>query len=112
MLESIKNWVIQLNDVANKEINNVMLYVGDESGEPNREHEIQYTIVAIYLGLQKSNPPNAPPKWQKFKGNIYFQMSVFVFLHCFLFSNFPLFFVFPFRLMYRLYLVLKGEREI
>lgn len=59
-----KNWLLQLDDLSDKEIDTVMQAVRDESGVPNKKLDIHFAVVGMYLNycLSKSNPKNAPQK--------------------------------------------------
>ena len=45
-----KNWIIQLTDVTDEEIDTVMENMGDQDGNPYPDTKIHFATVAMFLG--------------------------------------------------------------
>jgi hypothetical protein len=57
-----KNWMIQLIDFTNEEIDTEMQNMGDQEGNLYPDTNIHFATVAMYLGWKKNKrAPDDPP---------------------------------------------------
>lgn len=60
-----KNWLIQINDLTDKQIEKITKYVGNSSGAANPDLEIHHATLAMYLGYKKDSNYTENPKVTK-----------------------------------------------
>jgi hypothetical protein len=76
-----RNWLVQVNDLTDQQVNTVTQFVGTSSGVANPDLNIHHATVAMYLGY--INNPKGPEEPQlvtkKLKVMLIFSLVFFLY---------------------------------